>query len=150
MRYPVDPHFPVRDEDAPLKADLAEQKVKPIFIMGLHRSGTTFLYDSVARAFPLAQLTLYDFFYYDRLLRNHQQGGAKQDAQRLNACFAALGIKDRNIDSVPVCAEENAGRVQARLHEIRPSQAPLLSADNAGDTLTNRDLLFGRSNVASR
>lgn len=106
MRYPVDPHFPVRDEDASLKADLAEQKVKPIFIMGLHRSGTTFLYDSVARAFPLAQLTLYDFFYYDRLLRNQQQGGAKQDAQRLNACFAALGIKDRNIDSVPVSAEE--------------------------------------------
>ena len=106
MHYPVDPQFPTRDEDESLKASLAEQPVKPIFIMGLHRSGTTFLYDSVARAFPLAQLTLYDFFYYDRLLRNHQQGGAKRDAQRLNACFAALGIRDRNIDSVPVSADE--------------------------------------------
>lgn len=106
MRYPVDPSFPQDDEDAQLVAALADTAIRPIFIMGLHRSGTTFLYDTVARSFPLAQLRLYDLFYYDRLLRNQQQGREEHDAERLNAAFKALGISDRGIDSVPVSAAE--------------------------------------------
>ena len=106
MQYPVDPDFPGSDEDRELIPQLAELPVRPVFIMGLHRSGTTFLYDSVARAFPLSQLSLYRLFYYRRLLRNAREGRAAQDQQRLDACFAALGICDRKIDSVPVAADE--------------------------------------------
>ena len=106
MQYPVDPGFPHSDEDRELSAALSGLPVRPVFIMGLHRSGTTFLYDSVARAFPLSQLTLYRLFYYRRLLRNQRDGGQQRDQQRLDACFAALDIRDRKIDSVPVAADE--------------------------------------------
>lgn len=104
MKLPLDPHFPVADEDAGLLDQLADTPVKPIFIMGLHRSGTTFLYDCVARSFPLAQQTLYHHFYYQRLLKNHQSGDRQRDCQRLDNLFAAMNIKDRGIDSVPVGA----------------------------------------------
>ena len=106
MQYPVDPDFPRSDEDRELIAPLASLPVRPVFIMGLHRSGTTFLYDSVARAFPLSQLSLYRLFYYRRLLCNARDGQADVDQRKLDACFAALGIRDRKIDSVPVAADE--------------------------------------------
>ncbi len=106
MHYPIDPDFPRHDEDAALLTSLNQLPVRPVFIMGLHRSGTTFLYDSVARAFPLAQLNLYHLFYYNRLLSNQQSGGDVRDAKQLDACFTALGIRDRNIDSVAVAADE--------------------------------------------
>ncbi len=106
MKLSIDPAFPDSCEDEALLPCLANQKVRPIFIMGLHRSGTTFLYDCIARSFPVAQLSLYHLFYYHRLLSNHQQGNAQRDKDRLNACFQALGIKDRNIDRVPINADE--------------------------------------------
>lgn len=106
MRYPVDPGFPQADEDLVFSPNIAELPVRPVFIMGLHRSGTTFLYDCVARSFPLSQLSLYRLFYYRRLLRNQHEGNTSRDKKRLNDCFAALGICNRNIDSVPVEADE--------------------------------------------
>ncbi len=106
MKLPVDPCFPEQSEDGELLPGISAQAVRPIFIMGLHRSGTTFLYDCVARCFPVAQLSLYHLFYYQRLLTNFRDGLEARDRDRLNRCFASLGIKDRNIDSVPVNADE--------------------------------------------
>ncbi len=105
MSYPVDPQFPVVDEDAELLDSLGSGAIRPVFIMGLHRSGTTYLYDTLARCFPFAQLSLYHLFYYQRLLRNQQQGGAQRDRARLNASLAALGIADRGIDQLGVDAD---------------------------------------------
>ncbi|MGJ8687847.1 MAG: hypothetical protein ACSHWQ_10230, partial [Spongiibacteraceae bacterium] len=104
MKLPLDPNFPVADEDEGLLDKLENIPVKPIFIMGLHRSGTTFLYDCVARSFPLAQHTLYHHFYYHRLLKNHRDDGRQGDCQRLDDLFAAMNIEDRSIDSVAVGA----------------------------------------------
>ena len=106
MQLPIDPKFPDKDEDAALLSSLADQPVRPVFIMGLHRSGTTFLYDSLSRSFPLAHLTLYHLFYFDRLLANHQQHLADVDRQRLDECLRALGIADRHIDQTAVGANE--------------------------------------------
>ena len=100
MRFPVDPQLPGPDEDTPYFHRLQDTPVRPIFIMGLHRSGTTFLYDSVAHCFPVANLSLYHLFYYQRLLRNHYDGGEQQDRERLNRVFRALGITNRKIDNV--------------------------------------------------
>lgn len=100
-----EPHFPRANEDAELLGSLDTGPIRPVFIMGLHRSGTTFLYDTLARCFPFAQLTLYHLFYYRRLLYNQQHGVAEQDRQRLNAAFAAAGIADRGIDETRVEAD---------------------------------------------
>ena len=105
MKLPVDPHFPVDREDQDLLAAIADIAVRPVFIMGLHRSGTTFLYDCVARCFPLARLSLYHLFYYQRLLVNQRDGTEGRDKDRLNRCFKALGIENRHIDAVAVDAD---------------------------------------------
>lgn len=106
MKLRVDPGFPDNNEDGELCSQLESIPVRPVFIMGLHRSGTTFLYDCVSRCFPLAQLSLYHLFYYQRLLSNFQAGDEARDKQRLDDCFQSLGIVDRKLDSVPVNADE--------------------------------------------
>ncbi len=100
MHYPIAPNFPQKDEDTAYLNEIRSLPVRPIFIMGLHRSGTTFLYDSISRCFPVANLTLYDLFYYHRLLKNHQTGQAEHDKQHLNRVFRSLGITDRKLDAV--------------------------------------------------
>lgn len=102
MKLPLDPGFPSVRDDAALLPLIENVPARPVFIMGLHRSGTTFLYDSIARCFPLANLSLYHLFYYGRLLRNHQDGGEPQDRDTLRRLFQQLGITDRKIDAVHV------------------------------------------------
>ncbi|MDF1694059.1 MAG: sulfotransferase [Zhongshania sp.] len=105
MKYPVDPCFPRADEDVNYAGELAKIPVRPIFIMGLHRSGTTFLYDCMAKSFPVAHLTLYHLMYFDRLLLNHHHNTEGRDKDRLNRCFKAMGITDRNIDGTTINAD---------------------------------------------
>lgn len=134
MKLPIDPGFPAPGEDDPFAALIENTLARPVFIMGLHRSGTTFLYDSLARCFPLANLSLYHLFYYDRLLKNHAEGGEHRDRDRLNTLFRRMGITDRKLDAVYVddrMVEEYGwmlrnhsfsmkvtGRNQALLHEV--------------------------------
>ncbi|MBL4607883.1 MAG: hypothetical protein JKY01_08660 [Pseudomonadales bacterium] len=99
MHFPVDPHFPKNNEDQKYLASLKDTPVNPIFIMGLHRSGTTFLYDSISRCFPVANLTLYDIFYYHRLLKNRAEENEQHDRALLNRAFRSVGITDRRLDS---------------------------------------------------
>ena len=105
MKYSVNPQLPTQDEDKKLLHQLADIPEKPVFIMGLHRSGTTFLYDTVARSFPVAHLTLYHLFYYQRLLTNYHAQQEEQDKSTLNKCFAELGIENRSIDHTSITAD---------------------------------------------
>ncbi len=102
MKLPFDPGFPRPGDDASLLPLIQDVSARPVFIMGLHRSGTTFLYDSVARCFPMANLSLYHLFYYDRLLKNHQDANETRDRGILNRLFRQLGITDRKLDAVYV------------------------------------------------
>ena len=100
MHFPIDPNFPHKNEDNEYLDSLKDIPVNPVFIMGLHRSGTTFLYDSISRCFPVANLTLYDIFCYHRLLKNRREGREDAERQHLNRVFRSLGITDRRLDSV--------------------------------------------------
>ena len=100
MHFPLYPNFPNKNEDDEYLSGLAEIPVNPVFIMGLHRSGTTFLYDSISRCFPVANLSLYDIFFYNRLLKNRHEGKENADREHLNRVFRSLGITDRRLDSV--------------------------------------------------
>ena len=97
--------FPNTNEDLTKLDEIKHIPVRPVFIMGLHRSGTTFLYDCIAKSFPLAHLSLYHLMYFDRLLTNKANGTEQQDKDRLNHYFADLGIKDRNIDGTEINAD---------------------------------------------
>lgn len=102
---PAAPDFPHPSEDAPYLANIAHRPVRPIFIMGLHRSGTTFLYSCLAKSFPLANLSLYHLFYYSRLLKNLADHNEAADRAALNQHFLDLGIADRGLDGTAVNAD---------------------------------------------
>lgn len=95
-------HFPAHDEDQAFISMVSSVVVNPVFIMGAHRSGTTFIYDSVAKCFPLANVDLYHIFFYERLLANFFQGKEESDRRWFNRYIQHLGITDRGLDSIQV------------------------------------------------
>jgi len=88
------------DEDAEFLSRLDGTRLRPIFVMGLHRSGTTFLYESLARLFPLAPLTAYHIVFYKRLLSRFKQGNQATDQATLDRYFAERGVSTRQIDEI--------------------------------------------------
>ncbi len=91
--------------DAPLLSGLAPPPSWPVFILGLHRSGTTLLYTLLARAAAFNTVTAYHLAHYDELLHNRVHG--LEDAARasLTARFASEGRADRGIDRVAATAD---------------------------------------------
>lgn len=104
-QMPSRPDFPSGDEDKVYLPRLGDGPLRPVFIMGLHRSGTTFLYDCLARSFSFSHLNLYRLLYFFRLLKNHYEGGEGHDKQALNRYLGQLGIVDRGLDSTAITAE---------------------------------------------
>ena len=92
--------FQVQNEDDQLLMRLKDRPIFPVFIMGLHRSGTTFLYASLAQAYSLVPLTIHDIVFYPRLLNRHHTDHSQDDRNRLEAYFSKYGLSNRVIDDV--------------------------------------------------
>jgi hypothetical protein len=90
-----------QDLDRPLLATLPPSK-PPIFVLGLHRSGTTFLYQLLADSFPFAVTTLYDITHYRRLLWAEREGLTAVYRAELRDHLEARGLTTRGIDSFQV------------------------------------------------
>lgn len=88
------------DEDAPLLDRISSGPVRPVFVMGVHRSGTTFLYESMAKAFPLAPLTAYHIVFYRRLLSRFERGTQQADQKLLEEYFGQHGLRTRQVDGI--------------------------------------------------
>jgi hypothetical protein len=108
---------------------------RPVFIMGPHRSGTTFLYKLLQATGRFNVLTAYHVLRYDELLDNRIRGAEGEAKARLAESFRALGVADRGIDGVPVTPDtpEEYGFVlrggtnlERPLSRVRPQ----LRADN--------------------
>lgn len=91
---------PRGDEDAPHLAGLRDGPAVPVFVMGLHRSGTTWLYEQLDRLLPVASATAHDVLAYPRLLDLQARGALEVDRAALDAHFRALGLVDRQIDAI--------------------------------------------------
>ena len=89
MRFPDG----LTDEDGWLSTPLDEPA--PVFVHGLHRSGTTWLYALLSKRFGLAPVTVWHVFFYPRLLAR-----GVTDRALLDGHFAKLGLKDRQIDGI--------------------------------------------------
>ena len=127
----LDPASLREDRDAPLVAGLAGPSAPPIFVLGLHRSGTTWLTQALADALPLATPTLYHVTHYRRLLWAREQGLEPTYHADLARVLAARGVADRGIDGTPVgphAPEEYAFilRKFAGSWGTRPAAVPLL------------------------
>jgi hypothetical protein len=89
-----------RPDDGLFEADLRAVKPRPVFIIGLHRSGTTFLYQTITSVFPVASLTVYHVVNYDRILRHHHEGTAAAVQRELDGLFRSWHMATRRMDDV--------------------------------------------------
>jgi hypothetical protein len=77
----------------------------PIFIMGLHRSGTSILYKMLGGTKKLNIVTAYHILKYDELIYNHINNLEKDKKEELNEVFKSKGIINRKIDRIKVSAD---------------------------------------------
>jgi hypothetical protein len=87
-------------DDSLFEWDLCEVTPRPVFIIGLHRSGTTFLYQKLTEVFPVASLTVYHVIHYDRILLHYHEGTAATARQELDGMFQRWHMATRGIDDV--------------------------------------------------
>lgn len=78
---------------------------QPIFIMGLHRSGTSILYKMLGKTGKLTILTSYHILDYDRLLYNHINNLEEKRKNEINNLFKNKGITNRKTDNIKVTAD---------------------------------------------
>ena len=94
-----------KQPDAVYLDRLKELQIVPVFVMGLHRSGTTFLYDALSRVMSAAPLTAYHIFHFNSLLANHINGDELDKRAELNQLFKRKNIQTRGIDTHRVSHE---------------------------------------------
>jgi hypothetical protein len=74
----------------------------PIFILGLHRSGTSILYKMLAKTDCFNIVTAYNLIKFNELLHNHVNGKEKDAKKNLEKYFFEIGITKRAIDNLEV------------------------------------------------
>lgn len=79
-------------------------KFKPIFILGMHRSGTSILYKMLASTGHFNIVTAYHILYYDSLIYNHLKGKEEDVKKRFNQLLRELGQSNRVIDRMKIDA----------------------------------------------
>ncbi len=87
--------------DAPHLPKLAGIAFRPVFIMGLHRSGTTLLHRLLAETGCFNYVSAYDVICYHEVLSNHFTGRSAEGREELLKRFQSLGLTTRIIDETP-------------------------------------------------
>ena len=93
------------DLDCNYKDKLKDVSFEPIFIMGLHRSGTSILYKMLNETGNFSILTSYHVLNYDQLIYNHINKIENKKKEELNNLFLSKGITTRKTDNVKVNAD---------------------------------------------
>ena len=91
--------------EAELLAAADRDHPPPVFIIGLHRSGTTFLYATLRSLFPVTCVTAYRVLHYPELLSLAASHRARQAHRELAERFRASGQTDRKIDAIHLSPE---------------------------------------------
>lgn len=94
-----------KDLDQPLLNSIGDVTFKPVFILGLNRSGTTILYKMLTETKRLNPVTIYHIMCYNQLLYNHINKLEPSVKNKLNESFKAHGLKDRAIDKIQLSAD---------------------------------------------
>ena len=78
---------------------------QPVFILGLHRSGTSILYKMLTSTDAFNSVTAYHLIKYDQLLSNHINKNEEAAKTELNNFLKERGQTDRGIDKLKINAE---------------------------------------------
>lgn len=93
--------FRIEDSpDSPYLDRLRDVSFTPVFILGLHRSGTSILYKMMRSTGRFNGVTTYHITHYNQLLRNHIQGREQEAKQDLNKVLQQENHRDRGIDNL--------------------------------------------------
>jgi len=85
--------------------ELKQITFQPVFILGLHRSGTSILYKILTETGSFNPVTAYHLINYNELLLNHHLKKEEQAKQHLTELLKEKGLQDRGIDRLKVTAE---------------------------------------------
>jgi Sulfotransferase family len=85
--------------------ELQQITFQPVFILGLHRSGTSILYKMLSETGNFNPVTAYHLINYNELLYNYHQNKEEQAKQELTESLRKNGVSDRGIDRLKVTAE---------------------------------------------
>lgn len=118
------------DKDSDYVGLLDKISFQPIFIMGLHRSGTSILYKMLGETGHFNIVTAYHILKYDELLSNYKHNLEKQVKNELGALFESRGIKSRRIDHLPITPD------------FAQEYVYLFSKKKTPDTLSERNLIL--------
>jgi protein-tyrosine phosphatase len=91
--------------DAPYLPKLEGVTFRPVFIMGLHRSGTTLLHRLLAETGRFNYVSAYHVLRYERMLDDFFNGRVDSGHQELSDLFRSLGLTTRIIDETPAVPE---------------------------------------------
>jgi len=89
-----------RSDDSLFEADLRKITPRPVFIIGLARSGTTFLYQMLTGVFPVASLTVYHVVNYDRILLHYHERTAATAGREIDRMFRNWHMPTRLTDDI--------------------------------------------------
>lgn len=84
---------------------LANTSVRPVFVVGAYRSGTTILHRFLFMTGCFNAVTPYHLLRYDELLTNYLTGRQLEAQQEISALFAERGLHDRIFDGVKVAPD---------------------------------------------
>lgn len=87
-----------RSRDHAFLSQLDRVQTRPILIIGLHRSGTTWLYEALASLLPVATLSVYDIVHYDELLAARDEAKEASLRRAIDARFASA--RTRGFDDI--------------------------------------------------
>ena len=80
-------------------------KFDPIFILGLHRSGTSVLYKMLTASGCFNPVTVYHLISYNHLLDDYKQNNQETNKTRLSKSFQNHGLDNRGIDALKISAD---------------------------------------------
>lgn len=84
---------------------LRDVSFRPVFILGMHRSGTSILYKMLESTGRFNSVTAYHIAYYNQLLHNHIEGREEAAKREFNALLRHKNHRDRGIDRLKMSAD---------------------------------------------
>ncbi|HLV02096.1 MAG TPA: sulfotransferase, partial [Acidobacteriota bacterium] len=105
--------------DAPLLSRLEGIEINPVFVIGQHRSGTTILYKILAETNHFNITSVFHILNRHRLLYLHENGQEEAARGELRQKFEALGLKDREFDSIKISDQTPEEYAYALPHQGR-------------------------------
>jgi hypothetical protein len=127
---------------------LAGIPVEPIFIHGLHRSGTTLLCSLMQATQRFNVVTTYHVLRFRQILARHLAGETEWAKAELAVQFRAVGVLDRVIDGVRVTPDmpEEYGFVSDRASErCGIGRIPTPFSLSTGQTFGKGDIIRGKA-----